>query len=89
MSKQSSGRVVVTGYGALCALGNSVDEIWTSIENYKVGYRRVEYPGAPIVAKFFGVMDNKPPRKPFSKAILKFLPEFAKLGLSAATGVFW
>lgn len=84
MSKQSSGRVVVTGYGALCALGNSVDEIWTSIENYKVGYRRVEYPGAPIVAKFFGVMDNKPPRKPFSKAILKFLPEFAKLGLSAA-----
>lgn len=84
MNRQSGRRVAVTGYGALCSLGNSVDEIWDSIGQYKVGYRRVEHPEAPIVARFFGVMDNKPPRKQFSKAILKFLPEFAKLGMSAA-----
>lgn len=78
-------RVAITGYGAVCSLGNSVDEIWDAIVNYKVGYKQVLYQDPNIISGFFGKMDNKPSMKGFPKAILKFLPEFAKLGLAAAS----
>lgn len=83
MQKSGPRRVAVTGYGALCSLGNSVDEIWDSISNYKVGYRREEFEGPNVVAKFFGFMHNKPVNKKIPKAILKFLPEHARLGMLA------
>ncbi len=78
-------RVAITGYGAVCSLGNSVDEIWDAIINYQVGYKQALYQDSNIVSGFFGKMDNKPSMKGFPKAILKFLPEFAKLGLAAAS----
>ena len=84
MRKSGPRRVAVTGYGAMCSLGNSVDEIWNSIVNYKVGYRREEFDGPNVVAKFFGFMHDKPPTKKIPKAILKFLPEYARLGMLAA-----
>jgi 3-oxoacyl-[acyl-carrier-protein] synthase II len=84
MQKSGPRRVAVTGYGAVCSLGNNVDEIWNSISNYKVGYQREEFEGPNVVAKFFGFMHNKPPSKKIPKAILKFLPEHARLGMLAA-----
>jgi 3-oxoacyl-[acyl-carrier-protein] synthase II len=78
-----SRRVVITGYGALCSLGNNVDEIWKAICDYKVGYQREEFSDPNIVSKFFGFMHNKPSHKFFPKTIFKFLPEFAKLGMHA------
>ena len=49
-------RVVVTGYGAVSALGDSVPEIWRSIENYKIGYSQVEFADETIKCKYFGFM---------------------------------
>ncbi len=77
-------RVVVTGYGAACSLGNSVEEIWTSITDYKVGYKYFDHKEPNIVSRFYGKMDVKPSLKGYPKAILKFLPEFAKLGIAVA-----
>ncbi len=84
MQKSGPRRVAITGYGAVCSLGNNVDEIWNSISNYQVGYRREEFVGTNVVAKFFGFMRNKPSSKKIPKAILKFLPEYARLGMLAA-----
>lgn len=84
MQKNTPRRVAVTGYGAVSSLGNSSSEIWDSIVNYRIGYQQESFPESRIVARFFGMMHNKPPRKGFPKAIMKFLPEFALLGMSAA-----
>jgi 3-oxoacyl-[acyl-carrier-protein] synthase II len=78
-------RVVVTGYGAICSLGENVEQIWEAIMNYRVGYRRIEFPDTNIKAKFFGFME--PSRKRydgFSKNILKMSPDFAKYALVAS-----
>jgi 3-oxoacyl-[acyl-carrier-protein] synthase II len=84
MQKKVPRRVAVTGYGAVCSLGNSSSEIWNSIVNYRIGYQQETFPDSSIVARYFGMMHNKPPRKGFPKAIMKFLPEFARLGMVAA-----
>lgn len=84
MQKNAPRRVAVTGYGAVSSLGNNSSEIWDSIVNYRIGYKLESFPNSNIVAKFFGLMHNKPPRKGFPKAIMKFLPEFARLGMIAA-----
>ncbi len=84
MQKNAPRRVAVTGYGALCSLGNNSGEIWDSIVDYKIGYQQESFGDPSIVAKFFGFMRDKPPRKGIPKAILKFLPEFARLGMTAA-----
>lgn len=84
MQKKELRRVAVTGYGAVCSLGNNVEEIWDAITNYQVGYRREEVDNPNVVAKFFGFMRNKPTNKKIPKGILKFLPEYARLGMVAA-----
>lgn len=77
-------RVAVTGYGGICALGNSVDEIWQSILDYRLGYRHYTLTDKKIVSKFFGRIESTPDLRRFPKSIRKFLPEFAKLGLLSA-----
>lgn len=80
-----SRRVAVTGYGALCSLGNTSQEIWNSILNYEVGYRPYIYDDKSITARFFGRMnENNRIYTGFSKTILKLLPEFAKYALVAS-----
>lgn len=80
-----SKRVVVTGYGAVCALGDNVSEIWAAIMDYRIGYQRVEYADPNIKAKFFGFMTpNRRRYDGFSKSILKMAPEFAKYALVAS-----
>lgn len=82
MSKK---RVVVTGYGAVCALGENVPEIWNSVMNYQIGYKRVEFTDRSITAKFFGFIEpNKKRYEGFPKSILKMLPDFAKFALVAS-----
>lgn len=84
MDHKFSRRVVVTGYGAVSSLGNSVDEIWNSIMHYRVGYQRETFSDPNIVAKYFGFIHNTPSTAKFPKSLTKCLPEFAKLGLVAA-----
>ncbi len=82
MNRGDEKRVVVTGYGAMCALGENVPEIWNAILSYRVGYKRFEFPDKTINAKFFGFIE--PDRKRyqrFSKALLKMIPDFAKNAL--------
>jgi 3-oxoacyl-[acyl-carrier-protein] synthase II len=81
----SSKRVVVTGYGAVCALGENVPAIWDSIMEYRIGYARIDMSEASVQAKFFGFM--APDRKRyagFSKTLLKMAPPFAKNALVAS-----
>jgi 3-oxoacyl-[acyl-carrier-protein] synthase II len=78
-------RVAVTGYGAICSLGNTSEEIWNSILQYKIGYKTKQYDDPSIGARFFGFIDpDKKIYAGFSKSILKMLPEFAKYSLVAA-----
>lgn len=97
-SPQQSGvrvnkRVVVTGYGAVCSLGENAPQIWQSIMDYRVGYKRVEFSGSSINARFFGFMEKDRKRYDgLSKTVLKMAPEFARNALVAArealTGAF-
>lgn len=77
-------RVVVTGYGAICSLGQSSQEIWDAILNYRVGYTKSPYSDPTIVAKFFGRIPFNPDVSRFSKKLLKNLPRFGRLGIIAA-----
>ena len=78
-------RVVVTGYGAVSALGENVPEIWNAIMNYRVGYQLTEFPDPKINARFFSFMEDRRQRYAgFPKAVLKMLPTFAKNALVAS-----
>lgn len=80
-----SQRVVVTGYGAICALGENVPEVWDGILNYRVGYRPHEFPDSSIKARYFGFVEpDKKRYQGFSKAVLKMVPEFARYALLAS-----
>jgi 3-oxoacyl-[acyl-carrier-protein] synthase II len=79
MSTAAKKRVVVTGYGAICSLGENSQEIWDAILQYKVGYKAHSLNDKTINAKFYGFMEpNKDRYKGLPKAILKMLPVFAK-----------
>lgn len=78
-------RVVITGVGAVCSLGRNVPEIWRSILDYQVGYRRYAHPDPAVSAQFFGRIDDALDLSLFSKKITKLLPRFAKLGLMSAS----
>ena len=78
-------RVVVTGYGALCALGENSSDIWTGISEYRIGYARTLFDDRNISAKFFGFINADRKRYAgFSKSVLKMLPEFARYALVAS-----
>jgi 3-oxoacyl-[acyl-carrier-protein] synthase II len=81
----SGQRVVVTGYGAICALGENLPDIWDGIVNYRVGYAKHEFSDKSITARFFGfIAANKKRYEGFPKPILKMLPEFARYALVAS-----
>jgi 3-oxoacyl-[acyl-carrier-protein] synthase II len=80
-----SQRVAITGYGAICALGENVPDIWDGIVNYRVGYQKHEFTDRSIKARFFGfVQPSKKRYEGFQKSILKMLPEFARYALLAS-----
>jgi 3-oxoacyl-[acyl-carrier-protein] synthase II len=78
-------RVAITGYGALCPMGESADEIWRALLDYRIGYRRVAFADPSVTAKFFGFVERDAARyKGFPKTLTRVLPEFAKFALVAA-----
>lgn len=77
-------RVVITGMGAICSLGNNTNDIWNSILNKKIGYQYWKHPDDNVKSKFFGRIDSALNTQSFSKKILKNLPRFGVLGLIAA-----
>lgn len=78
-------RVVVTGYGAISAMGDSVPAIWDAMMDYQIGYRRYVYPDPSINAKFFGFVEpNRQRFAKFPKAITKMAPMFANYALHAS-----
>ena len=78
------GRVVITGYGAICPLGDSVLDIWESIKAYRLGYSRYDHPNKSVMTKFFGRIERPIDVSKFSKRILKSMPRFGRLGLIAS-----
>jgi len=84
-ARDGNRRVVITGYGALCSLGENSGEIWGAIMRKEVGYRIHELNDKSVTARFFGFMtDDKARYKGFPKSILKMLPRFAKNALVAS-----
>lgn len=77
-------RVVITGYGAICSLGKTVDEIWQAVLDKKLGYHFWSSPANNINTKIFGNVDFELPIKKFSKRIIKNTPRFARFGLIAS-----
>lgn len=79
-----SRRVVVTGYGAICSLGETSEEIWQAILEKRLGYTRTDFADPSLKCKFFGFLSERKDRyRLFPKALLKCLPIFAKNALVA------
>lgn len=83
-SSHNNRRVAVTGYGAISSLGRDSSEIWDAIIAKRLGYAKETHPDPSVVAKFFGFIPYDLDLKRFPKSLLKTLPRFAKLGISAA-----
>ncbi|MCW5257149.1 beta-ketoacyl-[acyl-carrier-protein] synthase family protein [Verminephrobacter aporrectodeae subsp. tuberculatae] len=78
-------RVVVTGYGAVTALGETADDSWNSILNKSFGYRMVDDPGPNIRARCFAFLPDRRGRYTWiPKAILRCLSPFARNAVVAA-----
>lgn len=78
-------RVVVTGYGAICSLGESSAEIWSNVLEKKIGYGLHELPDKRIKARFFGFMAPRKGRyNGYPRGLMRRMSEFARLALVAA-----
>jgi 3-oxoacyl-[acyl-carrier-protein] synthase II len=78
-------RVVVTGYGCITPLGNSADECWNSIVDYRCGYRALDTGDASIKAKFFGKVEiDEKCFKRIPATVRRALPRFARFTTLAA-----
>ncbi|MGF6191704.1 beta-ketoacyl-[acyl-carrier-protein] synthase family protein [Serratia sp. 2723] len=78
-----SHRVVITGYGGICSLGENTEEIWQAVIDKKMGYGVWDEPGKNISARVFGRINFPLKLSKFTKRILKNTPRFADLGLVA------
>jgi 3-oxoacyl-[acyl-carrier-protein] synthase II len=78
-------RVVVTGYGAVTALGMNAQQNWQAIMAHRLAYRYQDKSAAGIRSRFFALMDKEPPIAGFARTTLRRLPRFARLALAAAT----
>ncbi len=77
-------RVVVTGYGAITPLGDSAQESWESIMDYRLGYRYIDKSPLNIHTHFMGIVESEPSLKGVPAAIRRRLPRHARLTLAAA-----
>lgn len=82
-AENMSHRVVITGYGGICSLGENTKEIWRAVLRKEIGYDFWDSPGKGIVARVFGRIKNPLNMTKFSKKILKSTPRFAELSLLA------
>lgn len=84
MTQDTQRRVVITGFGAVTPLGNSAQESWQSIMDYRVGYRHVDKSAIAIKTHFLGLIDEEPSLKGVPAAIRRRLPRYARLTLASA-----
>ena len=80
---QKKKRVVVTGFGSMCALGRNTDEIWGAIKDYQLGYALHPMADSSVTAKFYGKIEFPITLKSVPKRIAKNLPRFARIGMAA------
>ena len=78
-------KVVVTGLGAICSLGENSTQIWQSILDRRIGYRVHEPEDKHVKAKFFGFLEPKKDRfQKFPRGLVRRISEFGRLALLAA-----
>lgn len=78
-------RVVVTGYGALCCLGKSVNEIWENLIAGKCGIGTItHFDTSAYKSHIGGEIKDFDPIKYFSEKDGKHLDRFVQLAIAAA-----
>ncbi|EAO3469093.1 TPA_asm: beta-ketoacyl-[acyl-carrier-protein] synthase family protein [Salmonella enterica subsp. houtenae serovar 16:z4,z32:-] len=77
-------RVVITGQGAITSLGQSVNECWQAIMDYRLGYKHRSLECAGIKSTFYGEIEDEPSIRFVPPGIRRRLPRFARLAMFAA-----
>jgi 3-oxoacyl-[acyl-carrier-protein] synthase II len=81
-------RVVVTGYGAVTPLGETVAATWNGIINQRRGYQFVmgiEAEDNRLKSRVFGILPENPDRyRRFRKSLIRTQPDFSRNALVAA-----
>lgn len=78
-------RVVVTGYGAVTALGGNAQQNWQAIMANRLAYRYHDKSAAGIHARFFALLEAEPALEGVAARVSRRLPRFARLALAAAS----
>jgi beta-ketoacyl-acyl-carrier-protein synthase II len=85
MEERRERRVVVTGYGALCCLGKSVEEIWTNLIAGKCGIGPVTlFDPAPFKTRIGGEVKDFDPVRYIPEKESRHLDRFVQLAIAAA-----
>jgi len=77
-------RVVITGLGAVCGLGTSVDEYWTALSTGQSAIRPLGRLGEGTRISIGAVVPDFDPEQYFSSAELPYLDRFSQFALLAA-----
>ncbi|HGE8439329.1 TPA: beta-ketoacyl-[acyl-carrier-protein] synthase family protein [Serratia marcescens] len=83
--EQNTRRVVVTGYGAVTALGGNAQQNWQAIMANRLAYRYHDKSAAGIHARFFALLEAEPALEGVAARVSRRLPRFARLALAAAS----
>ncbi|MEN4246121.1 beta-ketoacyl-[acyl-carrier-protein] synthase family protein [Serratia marcescens] len=83
--ERNTRRVVVTGYGAVTALGGNAPQNWQAIMANRLAYRYHDKSAAWIHARFFALLEAEPALEGVAARVSRRLPRFARLALAAAS----
>ncbi|HIE4800099.1 TPA: beta-ketoacyl-[acyl-carrier-protein] synthase family protein [Serratia marcescens] len=83
--ERNTRRVVVTGYGAITALGGNAQQNWQAIMANRLAYRYHDKSAAGIHARFFALLEAEPALEGVAARVSRRLPRFARLALAAAS----
>jgi 3-oxoacyl-[acyl-carrier-protein] synthase II len=82
-------RVVVTGIGLICALGNNADETWAEAKAGRSGVRLItQFDASAHATRFAGEVKNFDPLKYINKKDIKKMGRFIMLAIAAADEAF-
>ncbi|MBU5414587.1 beta-ketoacyl-[acyl-carrier-protein] synthase family protein [Serratia ureilytica] len=83
--ERNTRRVVVTGYGAVTALGGNAPQNWQAIMANRLAYRYHDKSAAGIHSRFFALLEAEPALEGVAARVSRRLPRFARLALAAAS----